>query len=137
MKTFKLENNQNIKTGFTTPDGYFEDFCEKILLQLPEEKRKIVPLFQRKKQLFFAAAAILVIGLIVPIYQQFSTKSDELDSATLENHLTYQTELNSYELITEMEDKNINNILTNDPVKNETIEDFLTDNPNLEQLITE
>jgi hypothetical protein len=36
-----------------------------------------------------------------------------------------------------MEEKNINNILTNIPVKNETIEDFLTDNPNLEQLITE
>jgi hypothetical protein len=137
MKTFKLENDQKTKTGFITPDDYFEDFSEKILLQLPEEKRKIIPLFQRKKQLFFVVAAILIIGLIVPIYQQFSTTSDQLDSATLENHLTYQTELNSYELITEMEEKNINNILTNIPVKNETIEDFLTDNPNLEQLITE
>jgi hypothetical protein len=137
MKTFKLESDQKLKTGFRTPDGYFEDFSGKILLQLPEEKHKIIPLFQRKKQLFFVAAAILIIGLIVPIYLQFSAKSDELDSATLENHLTYQTELNSYELITEIEEKNINNILINTPVKNETIEDFLTANPNLEQLITE
>ena len=67
MKTFKLENDQKTKTGFITPDDYFEDFSEKILLQLPEEKRKIIPLFQRKKQLIFVVAAILIIGVIVPI----------------------------------------------------------------------
>jgi hypothetical protein len=44
------------------------------------------------------AAAILVIALMVPILYSPNANT-ELDSATLENYLSYQTNLSQYDLI--------------------------------------
>ena len=137
MKIFKLENEPKIKSGFTIPEHYFNDFSEKLLFQLPEEKNNAIPLFQKRKKLILAAAAILIIGLLIPIYNQFTPNSQELDSNTLENHLTYQTDINPYDLISELEDKDITKMESKIPLKNEVIEDILTENPDLERLITE
>ncbi|MEY4011103.1 MAG: hypothetical protein RIT22_227 [Bacteroidota bacterium] len=137
MKTFKLENEPKIESGFTIPEHYFDDFSKKVLSQLPEEKSKVVPLFQRRKNLFFAVAAVVVIALLLPIYNQFSTTSEELDTTTLENHLTYQTDINPYELISELEETDINKIHPTTTLKEETVEDVLTTNPDLERLISE
>jgi hypothetical protein len=137
MKTFKLENEPKIESGFIVPDHYFDDFSEKVLSQLPNEKNTIIPLFQRRKNLFYAVAAVLVVSLLLPIYNQFSTTSQELDATTLENHLTYQTDINPYELISELEETEINKIQPSTNLKDETIEDLLTTNPDLERLISE
>jgi hypothetical protein len=137
MKTFKLENEPKIESGFIVPDHYFDDFSKKVLSQLPEEKNSIIPLFQRRKNFLFAVAAVLVISLLLPIYNQFSTSPEELDTTTLENHLTYQTDINPYELISELEETEINKIQPNTSLKDETVEDLLTKNPDLERLISE
>ncbi len=137
MKTFKLDNEPKIASGFTTPEHYFDDFSKKVLSQLPEEKTTVIPLFQRRKNLFFAVAAVVVIALLLPIYNQFSTSSEELDAATLENHLTYQTDLNTYELISELDNEDFDKIGTTIELKDETIEDILASNSDLEKLITE
>ena len=137
MKTFKLENEPKIASGFTTPEHYFDDFSSKVMSQLPYEKTKVIPLYQSRKTLFFVAAAVLVIGLLLPIYNQFLTTPDELYATTLENHLTYQTDINSYELISELEEEDINKIQPKITLKNEAIEDILTSNPDLERLIAE
>ena len=49
MKTFKLDNEPKIKTGFTVPENYFEDFSAKMILKLPENEPKIISIFERKK----------------------------------------------------------------------------------------
>lgn len=137
MKTFKLENDPKIESGFIIPEHYFDDFSKKVLSQLPEEKSKVVPLFQRRKNMFFAAAAVFIIGLLVPIYNPFSTTSDELDTATLENHLSYQTDINSYELISGLDEDDLDEIETTIGLQDETIEDILVTNSDLEKLIIE
>jgi len=137
MKTFKLENEPKIESGFIVPEHYFDNFSKKVVSQLPDEKSKVIPLFQRRKNLFFAVAAVLVIALLLPIYNQFSTTSDEIDTTTLENHLTYQTDINPYELISELEETDINKIHPTTTLKEETLEDVLTANPDLERLISE
>ncbi len=137
MKTFKLENEPKIEPGFIVPEHYFDDFSKKVLSQLPEEKNNVIPLFQRRKNLFYAVAAVLVVSLLLPIYNQFSTTSQELDATTLENHLTYQTDINPYELISELDETEINKLQPKTSLKDETVEAFLTTNPDLERLISE
>ena len=50
MKKFKLENEPKIKSGFTVPDHYFDDFSERFTAQLTEEKTLIIPLYQKRKK---------------------------------------------------------------------------------------
>ena len=111
MKTFKLENEPKIESGFIVPEQYFDDFSERFTAQLTEEKTLIIPLYQKRKKIYFAIAAILVIGLTLPIYNQLIANSSELDASTLENHLTYQSNLNQYELISELDEEDLNQLL--------------------------
>ena len=137
MKEFKLENEPKIESGFKTPDHYFEDFSAKFMQQLPENEPKVIPLFQKRKFLMMMVAAVLVIGLMIPIINNFSKKSKELDSITLENYLTYQTNINQYDLITELDPKDIHQIKNNIDLEDKTIEDILSSNSNIENLISE
>ncbi len=137
MKTFKLENEPKIESGFIVPEQYFDDFSKKVLSQLPEENTEVIPLFQKRKTVFLAAAAVLVVGLLLPIYNQFTTNSDEIDITTLENHLTYQSNLNSYDLISELDDEDLTKLGTTIGLKDETIEAILVTNSDLEKLISE
>lgn len=138
MKIFKLENEPKIKSGFTIPDHYFDDFSERFTAQLTEEKTLIIPLYQKRKKIYFAAAAaILVIGLTLPIYDPLFANSSELDASTLENHLTYQSNLNQYELISELDEEDLNQLGSTIHLNDENIEDALLTNSDLERLITE
>lgn len=137
MKKFKLENDPKMTTGFIVPDHYFDDFSEKLLLQLPEQKNNVIPIFQKRKNLFVAVAAVLLISLALSVYNQLSVQSEELDSITLENHLTYQTDFNQYELISELDEKDLDKMESTIQLNDETIEAILTTNSDLERLITE
>ena len=68
MKDFKLDSEPKISSGFTTPDDYFDTFSEKILAQLPKEEPKVISIFNRRKTWYFAAAAVFVAMLSIPIY---------------------------------------------------------------------
>ena len=70
MKKFNLENIPKTTSGFIVPDNYFEDFSKKVLSQFPDETNRVNPLYKQKSKLLMAVAAILVIGLFIPIYNQ-------------------------------------------------------------------
>ncbi|MNF38646.1 hypothetical protein D3C84_196020 [compost metagenome] len=137
MKTFKLENEPKIESGFKTPENYFENFSAKVMQQLPENEPKVISVFQKRKIILMTVAAILVLAMMIPLYTIFSTNSKELDENTLENYLTYQSSMNQYDLITELEPEDINKIETVFPLEDETIEDILTTNSDMEHLILE
>jgi hypothetical protein len=48
MKAFKLENEPKIKSGFKTPDHYFENFSKNLMHELPEKNRSNFS-FQKNK----------------------------------------------------------------------------------------
>ncbi|MFV8361117.1 hypothetical protein [Flavobacterium sp. LS1P3] len=137
MKTFKLENEPKIKTGFKTPDHYFENFSIKMMEQLPKNEPKVISIFQKRKTLIMMAAAILVLALMIPILSPSSTNTKELDAAALENYITYQSNVNQYDLISVLETDDINNIKTGIVLEDDAIEDHLSTNSNLENLILE
>ena len=139
MKTFKLENQPKIETGFKTPDHYFENFSAKIIQQIKEEqvakKSKVISIFRKRKNTLMAVAAVLVFCLMIPTFYQNNTKNTELDLNTLENYLAEETPINQYELIENIETKKL--IANENNLEKETLEDLLITNSNLENLIIE
>jgi len=137
MKTFKLENEPKIATGFKTPEDYFDNFSAKVLQQINENEVKVIPLYKRKKVLTMAAAAAVFIGLMIPVVNNYNATSKDLDEATLENYLAYQSNLNQYDLIQNLDTNDIQKLNKNVAIEDETLEDILSSSPNIEHLISE
>ncbi|BDU27378.1 hypothetical protein [Flavobacterium sp. GSB-24] len=137
MKTFKLENEPKIKSGFKTPEHYFDDFSEKVLQQLNEKEVKVIPFYKRKKTFSLVAAAVVGFALMIPIVNNYRATSNDLDEATLETYLSYQSNLNQYDLIQKLDDSDIEKINNDITLEDETIEDILSNSPNIEHLISE
>ena len=137
MKTFKLENEPKIKSGFKTPEHYFDDFSEKVLQQLNEKEVKVIPFYKRKRSLSLAAAAVIGFALLIPIVNNYRATSNDLDEATLETYLAYQSNLNQYDLIQKLDNSDIEKLNNNITLEDETIEDILSTSPNIEHLISE
>ena len=107
MKTFKLDNKPKIKSGFTVPENYFEDFSIKMMQQLPVQESKVISIFSRRTTWMYAAAAVLVFALSIPIYQTVTTPSSEIDANTLENYIAYQTNVSGADLVNLLEEEDI------------------------------
>ncbi|MFD1602540.1 hypothetical protein ACFSJW_19815 [Flavobacterium artemisiae] len=137
MKTFKLENEPKIKSGFKTPEHYFDHFSAKVLQQIEEKEVKVIPFYKRSRVISFAAAAVVVFALMIPIVNNYKATSNDLDEATLETYLSYQSNLNQYDLIQKLDDKDIKKLNENIALEDETLEDILSSNPNIEHLISE
>lgn len=137
MKAFKLENEPKITTGFKIPENYFNDLSEKVLQQINEREVKVVPIYKRKKVLTMLAAAIIMIALMIPIVNNYNNTSKELDENTLETYLAYQSNLNQYDLINQLDTKDIESLNKNVALEQETLEDILSSSPNIENLISE
>ena len=137
MKTFKLENESKIASGFKTPDHYFENFSVKMMEQLPASEPKVISILQKRKNLVFMVAAVVIIALMVPILNYSSASKSELDITDVEYYITYQSNVNQYDLIRVLETEDINSMNTSLTIADETIEDVLSENSNLENLILE
>ena len=138
MKTFKLENEPKIEPGFKTPDHYFEKFSIKMMEQLPVSEPKVISIFQKRKLLILlSTAAVLIFALFIPILTPTESNTKELDTVAIENYITYQSNVNQYDLIIGLETEDIEKINSSIVLEDETIEDHLSTNSNLENLILE
>ena len=135
MKNFNLGNEPKITTGFTTPDGYFDTFSEKVLAQLPKQETKVISIFSSKKVWYFAAAAVLILMLSIPLFTKYSTQQEEIDSATLENYIAYQSNISEEEIVNLLEQDDLDKMKLDFNIDDTTIEDALKSNSNLEQYL--
>ena len=137
MKTFKLENEPKIESGFKIPDDYFDDFSIKMMDQLSTSEPKVISIFQKRKNLFLMVAAVLLLALMIPFINNSNTNKQEIDTAILENYITYQSNVNQYDLINVLETEDISKIKISMAIEDKAIEDVLSVNSNLENLILE
>ncbi|WP_333601108.1 hypothetical protein [Flavobacterium sp.] len=135
MKAFKLDNEPKIASGFTTPDGYFDTFSAKLLTQLPKQEPKVISIFRVTKAWYYAAVAILILMLSVPLYNQFASHKEEVDSATLEEYLAYNSNLSEDEIVNLLDKEDLEKMKVEFNVQDKEIEDALDSNTNLEQYI--
>ncbi|HMI08032.1 MAG TPA: hypothetical protein VK528_10830 [Flavobacterium sp.] len=135
MKDFKLDNHEKISPGFKIPEGYFDSLSEKITGQLSKEKPKVIPLYQKRKTWIYAAAAVLVTALSLPVYNSITANSNEPDQATLENYLANQSNISEDVLVDLLEKEDIEKLEIDYNLGDKAIEDALLHNANLEQYI--
>jgi hypothetical protein len=135
MKDFKLDNEPKITSGFTMPEDYFDTFSERLLSQLPKQEPKVISFYSSKKTWYFTAAAILILMLSIPIYNNLTTRSEEVDSVTLENYLAYQSTISEEEIVNLLEQKDLDKMKLEFNVEDKDIEEALNSNSNLEQYI--
>jgi hypothetical protein len=137
MKEFKLNTTPKIESGFKTPEDFFEKFSVNLTEQLPKNEPKTISLFQRKKAIIMMVAAVFVLALLIPSVIKNASRSNELDTITLENYLSYESNINQYDLINALDEQDIKNIDQDIELKDQTIEDILISNNNIEHYIIE
>lgn len=134
MKTFKLENEEKIKTGYTVPENYFEDFSARVMQQVSKEEPIVIPFFKRRSTWTYTAAALFVMALSIPIFNDLN-KSKEIDNTTIENYLTANASISDSELISLLDEKDIQEMSIELDIEDNTIENELSKNKDLEQYL--
>lgn len=138
MKSFNPENGRKMETGFRTPDNYFEGFEDRLMDVMGARKAKVVPLATRYRNAFYAAAAIIIIALAIPIVNRIKQPSAQIDDAALEHYLAYESGISQFDLLTALDQSDIETIEEQSalPVSDEAIEEMLSEH-NIEHLINE
>ncbi len=109
MKQFNINDGNKTTSGFTTPEGYFDQFTVDLnnKLKLPKTEVKVISI--KTKRRLTTVAAILVVAFSVSIYSKMViNNSDESDPT--ENYLTNHSEINQYDLISLLDKKDIENL---------------------------
>lgn len=126
-------------TGFKTPDNYFESIENKVLGNLNEDKvTKVVPLFSRRNVLYISGVAAAIVIMFV-IFLNRPTGLDSLDIEVVETYLELQ-DLNTYDIASALTEEDLSQDdfgIINDSFSEESLEDYLLDNANLEDIIEE
>lgn len=136
MKTFKLNSETKIDTGFTTPENYFENFASKILLEIQEnDEKKPIALYSKIKIWTAAVAAIFILGLLIPVYHFFENPMSKIDDKSLENYLVYSSSFSDAELAYLLDNNDLEKISIELKVEDKIIENELTKNTDLEQYL--
>jgi hypothetical protein len=125
MNDFKLDKGQKIFTGFTTPNDYFDNFTDALMGHLPAREVKIIPLYKRKPLWLFAAAGFIVIAGLSALYT--TNMASQPDDAAIENYLVYQANVNSYDLMQNLDQNDIDELEKSIVINDEQIKDYLVD----------
>lgn len=135
MKAFKLDNKPKMETGFVIPENYFNDFSAKMMQQLPGNDPKIIKIFATRKNWIYAAAAIIILALSLPINTNYFNHSSEIDETSLENYITYHTSVLDTDLLNLLDEKDIQKMSVDMNIEDITIENELSQSNNLEQYL--
>jgi hypothetical protein len=135
MNHFNLDNESKITSGFKAPDGYFDTFPDKVLVRLPKQEAKVISIFSNTKTWYFAAAAVLILLLSVPLYNQYVTNQETVDATVLEDYLAYNTTVSEDEIVSLLDKEDLEKMKVDFNLQDKDIEEALESNSNLEQYI--
>jgi len=126
MNDFKLNEGRKITPGFTTPENYFESFTNRLMQQLPVQEVKVVPLYKRKPVWLSAAAGFIIMATLGVFYNTTTaTIAPQPDDAAIENYLVYQANVNSYDLMQHLDQKDIDELEKSIVINDDAIKDYL------------
>lgn len=130
MKEFKIHEKDKLKTGFSTPEGYFDSFTDRLMAQLaePEAKQqpKVIPLHKRMPAWLSAAAVFIVLMTAGWFFLLNTPKTAKLaDDTAIENYLVYNTNASVYDIAQELDQQDIDSLESSLAVSDEAIEEYL------------
>ncbi len=127
MNDLRLDTDPKIASGFKAPDAYFDSFTDRLMQQLPhQEEARVIPLY-RRKPVWLSAAASFAVMLTAGIFFMTTRVTPEPDDAAIENYLVYQANINTYDLIQDLDSQDIAELEQTIPVSDEAIEEYLSD----------
>lgn len=130
MSDFRLDSESRITPGYKAPDDYFDRFAERLMEQLPQrEEPKVIPLYKRKPVWLSAAASVAVLlGTGIFLTTKTGTvEGKQPDDAAIEHYLVYQANINSYDLMQNLNEEDLAEMEQSMPVSDEAIEEYLYD----------
>ncbi len=128
MKEFKLNDYNKITTGFTIPEGYFDQFTVELNNKSSLAKTEVKVVSIKTKRELTLVAAIVVVALSVSVYSKIIISNSD-ENNTTENYITNHSEISQYDLITLLDKKDIENLsieLNNNNSKND--DEFVNSN---------
>lgn len=136
MNQFKLSESSKPE-GFNAPNGYFDNFEDKIMSRIESDKSvsetKIIGL-KKYRNWFTAAAAILVIALGTTLYLKSQNQNSFSDEVIESYLLAHQS---NYDLFHEMELEDIQSMKTEVSADDAAIEDYLLEQDQTTHLLLE
>lgn len=136
MNEFKINNENKITSGFTTPEGYFDDFSIELnnRINLPKTKVKVIS-FNTKRGIT-SVAALLIVALSISIYSKMMVVNSD-ENNTAENYITNHSEISQYDLITLLDKKDIENLGIELNNSNSKIDEEFANTNEIENYLTE
>lgn len=136
MKEFKINDENKITSGFTTPEGYFDNFTIDLNNNVSHLKtdRKVISI--NTKRWLTSVAAVLIVALSVSVYTKLVIEKPQ-DSIEMENYISNHSEISQYDLITLLDKKDIENLSVEMNTSNPKTEEEFDTADEIENYLTE
>ena len=134
MNHFDINKQPKINTGFKVSDNYFENFSDSLMLRINEKDTKVIAI-RKHNHWWSTAAAVLIVSLGIFSVYRISEERNEIDQNILENYIANDANISNEQLIDLLDETDIQEISVNSSISESDIEDFLTQNSNLEQYL--
>lgn len=138
MKEFKLDNHPKIKTGFKTPEGYFDTLYNRMDLPTNEiSEPKVISIFSLQKKILYAVAAILVVAISIPLVTNVlqTPKATSISTDSIEDYLSYSQTVSNQEITELLTDEDIQSLEKDLAMDTNEIETILTESEYLEDYL--
>lgn len=136
MNEFKINDENKISSGFTTPEGYFDNFSIELNNKINFQNNEVKVVFINRKKWITSIAAILILALSTTFYFKIILDTSE-DSLEIENYITNQSEINQYEIIKSLDKNDIENLSIELKINNTKIDEEYTNTNEIENYLTE
>ncbi|WP_242203657.1 hypothetical protein [Aestuariivivens insulae] len=125
-------------SGFKTPELYFESVEEHIVKKtIDQEPKKVISIFSKQNLIYVSGIAAAVLLLLTLVVFNHKPQWNNLDTETVENYIIDEN-IDSYEIATLLLDDGLKEAdFINYNLKDETIETYLLNNSDIEDLILE
>ncbi len=132
MSELKLKELSN-SSGFKTPDNYFSNLEDTITSQVSKKETKVIKLFTKKRLIYISGIAAAILLLFnVSIFNKI--EEWPTDFQTVETYIL-EEDINYYDIATLLdEDELIEDNFIDYTIKEETVEDYIIDNLNVDDL---
>ena len=140
MDNIKLDNVlQGIDdTGFKMPEGYLDTLEDVVLTKVTKSSNpKVVSLFNKQTLIYISGVAAAVLIMFNVFWNKPETTIDTLDAELVENYIIDQG-INTYEiasLLSTNDEINLDIELFDETFNDDSLEDYLLENIDLEDFI--
>lgn len=136
MKNFNFEKQTQIESGFKVPDGYFDDFSEKIMTQINNETNsqnpRVISLFDRNKKWMLSIAASFVV-LFSMGYFFYNSNINKSESSEMEQYIVTNSTITDEDIASLLNQNDIQKISIEYNLKHNSTENLDLENLDLEE----